>query len=324
MSALISQYQNSKPSVINMSKKISIIGGRGFTGQELIKLIDSHPQFELAQAFSSSVAGEEIIIDERKLKKTYASLDEDTEFVEEDAIILALPNNEAAKWADKISKQNSQAIILDLSADHRFDGEWHYSVPELTQTIDGNKISNPGCYATAMQLMLAPINNMIDGEVNFFGISGYSGAGATPNDRNDPDKLKNNIIPYSFNNHIHEREVSFHMQREINFMPHVANFFRGILITGNFSLKNQCSSQETRNIFDDFYDEHSFIVIKEEFPSISEVINTPNAMIGGFNIDVSKKRLSFCCSIDNLLKGAASQAIQNLNNAMNFDEKLGL
>lgn len=324
MSALISQYQNSKPSVINMSKKISIIGGRGFTGQELIKLIDSHPQFELAQAFSSSVAGEEIIIDERKLKKTYASLDEDTEFVEEDAIILALPNNEAAKWADKISKQNSQAIILDLSADHRFDGEWHYSVPELTQTIDGNKISNPGCYATAMQLMLAPINNMIDGEVNFFGISGYSGAGATPNDRNDPNKLKNNIIPYSFNNHIHEREVSFHMQREINFMPHVANFFRGILITGNFSLKNQCSSQETRNIFDDFYDEHSFIVIKEEFPSISEVINTPNAMIGGFNIDVSKKRLSFCCSIDNLLKGAASQAIQNLNNAMNFDEKLGL
>ena len=281
MSALISQYQNSKPSVINMSKKISIIGGRGFTGQELIKLIDSHPQFELAQAFSSSVAGEEIIIDERKLKITYASLDEDTEFVEEDAIILALPNNEAAKWADKISKQNSQAIILDLSADHRFDGEWHYSVPELTQTINGNKISNPGCYATAMQLMLAPINNMIDGEVNFFGISGYSGAGATPNDRNDPNKLKNNIIPYSFNNHIHEREVSFHMQREINFMPHVANFFRGILITGNFSLKNQCSSQETRNIFDDFYDEHSFIVIKEEFPSISEVINTPNAMALG-------------------------------------------
>jgi len=324
MSALISQYQNSKPSVINMSKKISIIGGRGFTGQELIKLIDSHPQFELAQAFSSSVAGKEIMIDERKLKKTYASLDENTEFVEEDAIILALPNNEAAKWADKISKQNSQAIILDLSADHRFDGEWHYSVPELTQTIDGNKISNPGCYATAMQLMLAPINNMIDGEVNFFGISGYSGAGATPNDRNDPNKLKNNIIPYSFNNHIHEREVSFHMQREINFMPHVANFFRGILITGNFSLKNQCSSQETRNIFDDFYDEHSFIVIKEEFPSISEVINTPNAMIGGFNIDESKKRLSFCSSIDNLLKGAASQAIQNLNNAMNFDEKLGL
>ena len=133
------------------------------------------------------------MIDKRKLEKTYASLDEDTDFVEEDAIILALPNNEATKWADKISKQNSQAIILDLSADHRFDGEWHYSVPELTQTIGGNKISNPGCYATAMQLMLAPIKNMIDGEVNFFGISGYSGAGATPNDRNDPNKLKNNI-----------------------------------------------------------------------------------------------------------------------------------
>ena len=307
-----------------MSKKISIIGGRGFTGKELIKLIDFHPQFELSQAFSSSVAGEEIIINERKLKKTYVSLDETTEFIEEDAVILALPNNEAAKWADKISKQNSQAIILDLSADFRFDDQWHYSIPELTQAIGGNKISNPGCYATAMQLMLAPINNLIDGEVNFFGISGYSGAGASPNDRNDPDKLKNNIIPYSLNNHIHEKEVSFHMQREINFMPHVADFFRGILITGNFSLKSQFSSEETRNIFDDFYDEHSFIVIKEEFPSISEVINTPNAVIGGFNIDESKKRLSFCCSIDNLLKGAASQAIQNLNNVMNFDEKLGL
>ena len=73
-----------------MSKKISIIGGRGFTGQELIKLIESHPEFELAQAFSSSVAGEEIMIDEHKLKKTYASLNENTEFVEEDAFILAL------------------------------------------------------------------------------------------------------------------------------------------------------------------------------------------------------------------------------------------
>ena len=153
----------------NMSKKISIIGGRGFTGQELIKLIDSHPQFELAQAFSSSMAGKEIMIDKRKLKKTYALLDQNTEFVEEDAFILALPNNEAAKWVDKISKQNSKAIIVDLSADHRFDDEWYYSVPELTQTIDGNKISNPGCYATAMQLMLAPINKMIDGEVNFLG-----------------------------------------------------------------------------------------------------------------------------------------------------------
>ena len=110
MNALILQYQNSKPSAINMSKKISIIGGRGFTGQELIKLIDSHPQFELAQAFSSSVAGEEIMIDDRKVKETYASLDENTEFVEEDAVILALPNNEAAKWTNKIFGQNENKV----------------------------------------------------------------------------------------------------------------------------------------------------------------------------------------------------------------------
>ena len=108
MSALISQYLNSKRSVTNMSKKISIIGGRGFTGQELIKLIDSHPQFELAQAFSSSVAGKEIMIDERKPEKTYALFDENTEFVEEDVIVWLFqtmkPPNGLTRYPNKTLK----------------------------------------------------------------------------------------------------------------------------------------------------------------------------------------------------------------------------
>ena len=186
------------------------------------------------------------------------------------------------------------------------------------------KISNPGCYATAMQLMLAPLVDKLSGPVNFFGISGYSGAGASPNPRNDKELLSNNILAYSMINHLHEQEVKHQMYKEIFFTPHVAEFFRGIHMTGNIILTDSMSADDAKSVFQDFYTDNSLIKVQDPAPNLQQVRGTSFAVIGGFEADINSKRLTFCCTIDNLLKGAATQAVQNLNSAFGWDDNLGI
>src|SRR5690606_15855528 len=126
----------------------------------------------------------------------------------------------------------------DLSADYRFSDDWYYGLPELTRDrYRGQKrISNPGCYATAMQLAIAPLLDQLAGPPQCFGVSGYSGAGSTPSDKNDPDKLRDNLMPYALVDHLHEREVSRQLGVPVEFMPHVAPHFRGITMTVNLWL----------------------------------------------------------------------------------------
>ena len=121
-------------------------------------------------------------------------------------------------------------MIVDLSADYRFD-------PTLVLRPAGTHARRatpasaasaiPGCYATAMQLAIAPMRDVLDGPVQCFGVSGYSGAGTTPSDKNDPDKLRDNLMPYALAGHVHEREVSAQLGHPVEFMPHVAPHFRG-------------------------------------------------------------------------------------------------
>jgi N-acetyl-gamma-glutamyl-phosphate reductase common form len=243
---------------------------------------------------------------------------------DEDAFILALPNNESQNYVDLIHRHNPQAIIVDLSADHRFDQAWEYRVPELSETVQSNKISNPGCYASAMQFMLAPLKNILAGPVHLYGISGYSGAGATPNSRNDQEALQDSILPYSLVSHLHEKEVKAHSYPEILFTPHVGNFFRGIMMTGNFILSQSMSADEIYNLFVNHYQSEQLICIQPELPKLQDVQNTSNVIMGGFAVDQEINRLTFCCALDNLLKGAATQTVQNLNSAFGWDDNLGI
>ena len=183
----------------------------------------------------------------------------DLELGEEDAYVLALPNNNAQQYVEKILAHNPEAILLDISSDHRFNASWEYRLPELSEPVSATKISNPGCYATAMQLMLAPLLDKLSGPVNFFGISGYSGAGASPNARNNQELLSNNILAYSMINHLHEQEVKHQMRKEIFFTPHVAEFFRGIHMTGNIILTDSMSADDAERFFQDFYADKSLI-----------------------------------------------------------------
>jgi N-acetyl-gamma-glutamyl-phosphate reductase common form len=306
------------------TKTIGLLGGRGYVGQEIIKLLVNHKYLNITSIFSSSKAGQSVPLNVgNELLYQDLSLDKIV-LSDEDAFILALPNNESQNYVDLIHRHNPQAIIVDLSADHRFDQAWEYRVPELSETVQSTKISNPGCYASAMQFMLAPLKNILAGPVHLYGISGYSGAGATPNSRNDQEALQDSILPYSLVSHLHEKEVKAHSYPEILFTPHVGNFFRGIMMTGNFILSQSMSADEIYNLFVNHYQSEQLICIQPELPKLQDVQNTSNVIMGGFAVDQEINRLTFCCALDNLLKGAATQTVQNLNSAFGWDDNLGI
>ena len=306
------------------TKTIGLLGGRGYVGQEIIKLLVNHKYLNITSIFSSSKAGQSVPLNVgNELLYQDLSLDKIV-LSDEDAFILALPNNESQNYVDLIHRHNPQAIIVDLSADHRFDQAWEYRVPELSETVQSTKISNPGCYASAMQFMLEPLKNILAGPVHLYGISGYSGAGANPNSRNDQEALQDSILPYSLVSHLHEKEVKAHSYPEILFTPHVGNFFRGIMMTGNFILSESMSADEIYNLFVNHYQSEQLICIQPELPNLQDVQNTSNVIIGGFAVDQEINRLTFCCALDNLLKGAATQTVQNLNSAFGWEDNLGI
>tara|TARA_B100000886_G_C20417506_1_gene489930 strand:+ start:283 stop:1233 length:951 start_codon:yes stop_codon:yes gene_type:complete len=304
---------------------IALLGGRGFVGQEIIKIIDKHNFFDLSSIYSSSKVGKKINSYSKNPKLKYSDLNENLQLDNIDIVICALPNGESSKFVSKIEKIDNSVVIIDVGSDYRFDDNWFYSIPEINKISSGTKrISNPGCYATASQLSIAPIKDIINLKVSCLGISGYSGAGASANDKNNPKIINESILPYSLSNHTHEKEIKKHCYNKTSFSPHVADFFRGILVTSHFSLSKKLNIEEIIKIYDDFYINNKLIKIQKEPPLIKDVINTNYAIIGGFSISDDGHELVTCCVIDNLLKGAASQCIQNLNITFGFEESLSL
>lgn len=219
--------------------KVALIGARGYTGQALINLINAHPHMDLRHVSSRELAGKKLQ-GYNKRDITYESLSpEDVKKKstngEIDCWVMALPNGVCKPYVDAIDAANQENnVIVDLSADYRFDPNWTYGLPELTNRSSiarATRISNPGCYATAAQIGIAPIVPYLGGQPTVFGVSGYSGAGTKPSPKNDVDNLTNNIIPYSLTDHIHEAEVSTQLGTRVAFTPHVAVWFQGIHVS---------------------------------------------------------------------------------------------
>ncbi|MET0716954.1 MAG: N-acetyl-gamma-glutamyl-phosphate reductase, partial [Pseudoxanthomonas sp.] len=239
-----------------------------------------------------------------------------------DAVILALPNGKAGDIVAALDAQAPDTTIVDLSADYRFDERWYYGLPELTRAsyAGQNRISNPGCYATAMQLAIAPLLDRLAGPPQCFGVSGYSGAGTTPSDKNDTAKLRDNLMPYALADHMHEREVSRHLGVPVEFMPHVAPHFRGITMTVNLWLDRPMKADEISDLYRSRYTGEPLIRILDQAPWVSHIAGKHHVEIGGFTVAPGGKRVVVVATLDNLLKGAATQAMQNLNTVFGFDE----
>lgn len=223
---------NPKPS------KVALIGARGYTGQALISLINAHPHLDLRHVSSRELAGKKLQgYDKREI--IYENLSpEDVKRMSSngdvDCWVMALPNGVCKPFVDAVDQGARDGnVIVDLSADYRFDDKWTYGLPELisrSKIAQATRISNPGCYATGTQVAIAPIVPHLGGQPTVFGISGYSGAGTKPSPKNDVQNLTNNIIPYSLTDHIHEREISAQLGTPVAFMPHVAVWFQGISV----------------------------------------------------------------------------------------------
>ncbi|MEO6172099.1 MAG: N-acetyl-gamma-glutamyl-phosphate reductase [Arenimonas sp.] len=309
--------------------KIGLVGARGYVGSELIRLIETHPQFELSFVSSRERVGQPVASHEVGYTGDLCYVNLDAEHAAQqsvDALILALPNDMAAAYVEAVDRHSPKTVLLDLSADYRFDSNWYYGLPELTRAnaAGKNRISNPGCYATAMQLAIAPIAELIAGPVQCFGVSGYSGAGTSPSDKNNPETLRDNLIPYHLVGHVHEREVSFHRQHAIEFMPHVAAYFRGLSVTSNIHLKQAMPLHGIIEIYEKFYQEERLIQVMHEVPWVSRSAGEHGVQMGGFSLSASHLRLVVVSTLDNLLKGAATQAMQNLNLAFGLQELAGI
>ena len=316
---------------MSQMKTINLIGGRGYTGSELLGLIAGHPDMDLGVASSRSNAGESInstCPDWPDDGRAFTQLGpENVAGFPADAWVLALPNGVAGNWVEAIRADFPDTLILDLSADYRFDAAWTYGLPErFRNKLHGaRQIANPGCYATGSQLGLLPLAGRLASAPVIFGVSGFSGAGKTPSPRNDPEVLRDNLIPYALSGHMHEQEISHQLGLDVRFMPHVAAFFRGISLTISFELREATTVGELLEVFKTAYAEEPMLRVSQEISQVSEIQGTPLVHIGGFDIDQREPtRGSMVVVLDNLLKGAASQAMQNLNLALGLDENSGI
>lgn len=315
--------------------KVALIGARGYVGQNLISLIDKHPHLELSIVSSRELSGQKLA-GYNKDNIVYSNLN--TEEIleleknnEVDVWVMALPNGVCKPFVDAIeSVEGSQSKIIDLSADYRFDttGEWVYGLPELVDRsaiVNAKKISNPGCYATAAQVAIAPLKEYIQGLPTVFGVSGYSGAGTKPSLKNDVKYLSNNLIPYSLTDHIHEKEVSNQVGMPIAFVPHVAQWFQGINNTVSIPIKpKSLTSRDIRNIYQDRFQGEQLVKVSGEAPVVRDISGKHGVVVGGFAVNSAQDRVVVVATIDNLLKGAATQCLQNINLTLGYGEYDGI
>lgn len=307
-------------------KRIGVIGGRGYVGRELLSLLAADPHIEVAFVASKGAAGK-TAAEAMHAVGRYADLvledvqPEDVAKRGVDGIVLGLSNGQSAPW---VAATPPIVRIVDLSADHRFvDAGWVYGLTEKyrAQLRGCQRVSNPGCYATATQLSMWPFEQDIL-RASVFGVSGYSGAGNTPSPKNDLSLLEDGLMPYDLAGHTQERELRRHTGLDVRFFPHVAPFFRGISVTIALDLKRGIGADEAYGRLAERYEQEPLIDLSREAipPLVRQVREQNGVIIGGITAVPDEQRLMIVAVIDNLLKGAATQALQNLHLALDLPE----
>ena len=296
---------------------IGIVGARGHTGSELLRLLSAHPDVEMTYAGSRELDGEPVPSTDGLV---FQSLDaEGVAALGLDAVFLALPNGVSGPF---VAALPDDTTIVDISADHRFDDSWVYGLAELNRDkiAGARRIANPGCYATVAQLTVAPFLESVEGIPTVFGVSGYSGAGTTPSPKNDPERLADSLMPYSLTGHVHEREASRNLGQPISLMPHVHPTFRGLLVTTHIPVKSPIAYGEAIARLREAYEDEPLVTVQEDVPELRDGAGQNGVIVGGLEVADDGNKIVLVGVEDNLLKGAAVQAIQNLNLALGLPE----
>lgn len=293
--------------------KVAIVGGSGYVGNILLKTLLNHEYVDVKIVTSTSQQG-------KKVCEVFPEIDSELvlskfnykDINKMDVVFLAVPHGKAKSIVPKL-----KCKIIDITSDHRLTEI--YGLPEIFgNKIRGSKfIANPGCYATACILSTYPIQDLIKYTV-FDCISGYSGGG-----RVAKYDYQENIIAYKLSKHYQIKELSNILNFNFSFTPHIVNTFSGLMCTAHIFLKNKIKLTEIKNQYKKYY-KNSFTKIIENIPSTkNDVVNTPYCNIGGFEFD-KNNQLVIVSVIDNLYKGAATQAIENMNLMFKLDHKEGL
>ena len=336
---------------------IAIVGATGYTGLDLILMLSKHPKVRIKYLCATKNLGKRINYFDKRIKKKLPKISSVNSINWNilDVVFLSLPNGEAQKLINKIYKKNKKLKFIDLSADFRiinpkiYEKNYKikhkakqlikyslYSIPELNKKIDKKIriISNPGCYPTSVQIPLIPLikNNLIKNQnITIDSKSGYSGAGKNLEKKFKHKNLYSSTFAYSTKNHRHICEMEQQLYKftkkkiEFSFNPHLLPTFRGILTSIYVHTKKGKSGSLLRNSLIKFYKKSKFIkILKLNSPLGSgNVLNTNNCEISVCETKI-KNKLIILSAIDNLVKGASGQAIQNMNMLYSFPEHLGL
>ena len=314
---------------------VGIAGGAGYTGGELIRLLIYHPFVDIRFIHSNSNAG-------KRIGQVHADLLHQRELVfsseinnEIEILFLCVGHGEAIRFLRE-NKIPDKVRIIDLSQDFRLTStemferkKFVYGLPELNKEAIRNagNIANPGCFATAIQLGLLPLANagMLK-QVYSTGITGSTGAGQSLSSTSHFSWRANNIQAYKTLTHQHLGEIVQSLgalqkneAADLSFVPWRGDFTRGIFITSQ--LECSLSLNELEKLFEDFYKDHAFTSLSREPISLKQVVNTNHCYL---HLEQSGRKLAIHSIIDNLLKGASGQAVQNMNIACGLEEATGL
>ncbi len=312
--------------------KTGIIGGAGYTAGELLRILLHHPKVEIEFVHSNSNAGNAVsdihtdLIGEINLTFT------DTISPNVDVLFLCMGHGKSKAFLDTHAIPESIKII-DLSRDYRLKADaedFIYGLPELNRNgiEETNYLANPGCFATAIQLALLPLAEaqQLNADIHVHAITGSTGAGQEPKPTTHFSWRNNNISIYKAFNHQHLGEIFQSVQQlqpnyqgNINFLPVRGNFPRGIYA----SVYTDCEMNEKEIVylFEHFYDNDPFVHISAQNPNLKQVVNTNKCII---HIEKHDNKVLIISMIDNLVKGASGQAVQNMNLMFGLEERMGL
>ncbi len=313
--------------------KVGIVGGAGYTGGELIRILLNHTAAEISFVHSKSNAGNFLYEVHKDLKG-----DTDTKFSSElrqkiDVLFLCVGHGDAVKFLSD-NKIDEKIKIIDLSQDFRL-GEsvnkrkFVYGLPELNkvQIKKAKNIANPGCFATAIQLGLLPLAKAgLLKEIHTTGITGSTGAGQGLSETSHFSWRANNIQAYKTLSHQHLKEIGQSMSQlnpsadvDLNFIPWRGDFTRGIFISSQ--IKCDLELKDISTLYKKYYAAHPFVVLSKEPVFLKQVVNTNKCFI---QLEKVGSNLVVHSAIDNLLKGASGQAVQNMNLMFGLEETTGL
>lgn len=313
--------------------KAGIIGGAGYTAGELIRILINHPEVEIEFINSTSNAGREVAtVHSGLIGETDLLFTDRLSLESVNVLFLCSAHGDSKKFLAENDVPNALKII-DLSTDFRHarpDHDFVYGLPELNREIiqKAARVANPGCFATTIQLAVLPLadKELLEDDIHVNAITGSTGAGVKPSDTSHFSWRNNNISIYKPFQHQHLQEIgqSVHQlqngfEKNINFIPVRGNFARGIYAT--VYTKCHLSLEEANTLFCDFYKDSAFTFVTENNPDMKQVVNTNKAIL---YLEKHGEYLLVVSMIDNLLKGASGQAVQNMNLMFGIDEKLGL